>query len=131
MASACAARQKAKLKYNCKQVRLNWDGYLFLLPFALVFCLFTRAPVVTSLWYSFTYYNILEPATFIGFQNYINLFLNDEIFLIALKKMCIRDSCRAEWRWASVWMHGTSSIPKLLAYSSSSRSSVSVYRPRI
>ena len=85
MASSFAARQKSKLKYNCKQVRLNWDAYLFLLPFALVFCLFTLAPVVTSLWYSFTYYNILEPATFIGFQNYINLFLNDEIFLIALK----------------------------------------------
>ena len=85
MASSFAARQKSKLKCNCKQVRLNWDAYLFLLPFALVFCLFTLAPVVTSLWYSFTYYNILEPATFIGFQNYINLFLNDEIFLIALK----------------------------------------------
>ena len=47
-------------------MRLNWDAYLFLLPFALVFCLFTLAPVVTSLWYSFTYYNILEPATFIA-----------------------------------------------------------------
>ena len=34
MASSFAARQKSKLKYNCKQVRLNWDAYLFLLPFA-------------------------------------------------------------------------------------------------
>ena len=78
-------RQRSKLAYKCRQIRLNWDAYLFLLPFALVFCLFTLAPVVTSLWYSFTYYNILEPAKFIGFQNYINLFLNDEVFLIALK----------------------------------------------
>ena len=78
-------RQRSKLAYKCRQIRLNWDAYLFLLPFALVFCLFTLAPVVTSLWYSFTYYNILEPAEFIGFQNYINLFLNDEVFLVALK----------------------------------------------
>lgn len=97
MASSFAARQKSKLKYNCKQVRLNWDAYLFLLPFALVFCLFTLAPVVTSLWYSFTYYNILEPATFIGFQNYINLFLNDEIFLIALKNTFLIAAITGRW----------------------------------
>ena len=75
----------SKLSYNLKRIRLNWDAYLFLLPFALIFALFTLAPCVTSLWYSFTYFNVLEPAEFIGFDNYINLFLNDDIFLLALK----------------------------------------------
>lgn len=75
----------SKLSYNLKRARLNWDAYLFLAPFAIIFSLFTLAPCVTSLWYSFTYFNVLEPAEFTGFDNYINLFLNDDIFLLALK----------------------------------------------
>ncbi len=34
---------------------------------------------------SFTYYNILEPPKWIGWDNYANLFIKDEIFLIAVK----------------------------------------------
>lgn len=82
-------RQKEKIKYNCKKAVRNYDAYLFLLPFAVIFILFTLTPVVISVWYSFTYYNILESAQFIGFQNYINLFLNDEVFLTALKNTFI------------------------------------------
>lgn len=36
------------------------------------------------MFYSFTYYNVLQPPTFVGFQNYINLFVNDEIFIKAI-----------------------------------------------
>ena len=36
-------------------------------------------PIGTSIFYSFTYYNILEPARFVGMQNYINLVLQDEV----------------------------------------------------
>lgn len=59
--------------------------YLFLLPYALLFTLFYVAPVVISIFYSFTYYNILESPRFIGLQNYISLILEDDIFLIGLK----------------------------------------------
>lgn len=58
--------------------------YLFLLPFAAVFLTFVVAPVAVSIYYSFTYYNVFEPARFIGFQNYINLILGDDIFLKAV-----------------------------------------------
>lgn len=76
---------KAKISMIIKQIRRNYDAYLFLAPFGIIFILFTLMPVVISIYYSFTYYNILEPAQFIGFQNYINLFVNDDVFLIALK----------------------------------------------
>lgn len=76
---------KHKARYGLKRVRKNWDAYLFLAPFALIFFLFTLAPAVTALYYSFTYYNVLEPAQFIGFKNYMNLFLNDDVFLLAFK----------------------------------------------
>jgi len=63
--------------------------YLFLLPFLLVFATFTLAPVAMSLALSFTYFNVLEPPRIIGFQNYLNLFLSDDIFLIALRNTLI------------------------------------------
>ena len=59
--------------------------YLFMLPFLIIFVLFYIAPVVISIFYSFTYYNVLETPKFIGLQNYINLFLADDVFLTAIK----------------------------------------------
>ena len=59
--------------------------YLFLAPYAILFTLFYVVPVITSLVLSFTYFNILEPPKFIGLQNYINLLLADDVFLIAVK----------------------------------------------
>ncbi len=64
-------------------------SYLFLLPFASIFLLFTVAPVIISMLYSFTYNNLLEPAKFIGFANYIKLVTNDDVFIIALKNTLI------------------------------------------
>jgi multiple sugar transport system permease protein len=59
--------------------------YLFLAPYATVFLLFFVAPVVISVFYSFTYFNILESPRFIGLRNYINLLLADDVFLISMK----------------------------------------------
>jgi len=64
-------------------------SYLFLLPFASVFLLFTVAPVIISMFYSLTYNNLLEPARFIGFANYVKLVTNDDVFIIALKNTLI------------------------------------------
>ena len=70
------AVKKAKQRKMC---------YLFLAPYALVFIAFVVLPVITSICYSFTYYNILEPPRFIGLQNYISLILEDDIFLQGVK----------------------------------------------
>ena len=63
--------------------------YLFLAPYAVVFLLFFVAPLFISIFYSFTYFNILEPPKFLGLRNYINLLLADDVFLIALKNTFI------------------------------------------
>lgn len=68
-----------------KNVAKHKVSYLFLAPFGILFFLFTLLPVMISIFLSFTYYNILEPPTFIGWQNYINLFLSDDVFLKAIK----------------------------------------------
>lgn len=62
---------------------------LFFLPFFILFCLFVLAPVVQSIFYSFTNYDLLNRMDFVGFNNYKQLFLNDEIFLLALKNTMI------------------------------------------
>lgn len=59
--------------------------YLFMLPFTVLFIVFVVAPVVTAIYLSFTYYNMLEPPRWIGLSNYRLLFLEDDVFLIAIK----------------------------------------------
>ena len=64
-------------------------SYLFLLPFALLFTLFTVLPVVTSVFYSFTYNNIYEPLRFVGLDNYLRMFTSDAVFPIAVQNTLV------------------------------------------
>ena len=59
-------------------------GQILTLPFALGFALFTLVPMLMSLYYSFTDYNLLSKPTFIGLENYIRLFTKDGRFWKAL-----------------------------------------------
>ena len=38
-----------------------------------------------SIGLSFTYFNMVQPPKWVGWQNYLTLFLEDEVFLIAVK----------------------------------------------
>ncbi|MDE6909518.1 MAG: sugar ABC transporter permease [Lachnospiraceae bacterium] len=80
-----AAKQK-KLGY---QIKRNKASYLMMAPYFILFFLFTVLPVVISIGLSFTYFNMLEAPTFVGWKNYIKLFLEDDIFLISLKNTLI------------------------------------------
>lgn len=59
--------------------------YLMILPFGVLFITFTLLPVLIAIVLSFTSFNMAELPKFIGFDNYINLIVQDDIFLIALK----------------------------------------------
>ncbi|MBP3636712.1 MAG: sugar ABC transporter permease [Clostridia bacterium] len=72
-------------RYNMAKAKRMKVCYLFLAPYALLFITFFILPICTSIFYGFTYYNILEPARFVGLQNYINLILQDEVFLTSVK----------------------------------------------
>lgn len=65
------------------------EDYLFILPYTLIFFVFTVIPVVASLFLSFTYYNLLEPPRWIGLTNYFRLILDDDIFLITVKNTLV------------------------------------------
>jgi len=68
---------------------LNKHYYFLLAPYFLLFFTFTVIPVFMSLGISFTYFNLLEAPRFIGFSNYMKLFLDDEVFIIALRNTFI------------------------------------------
>lgn len=55
--------------------------YLYILPFGILFFTFTVLPVAISIILSFTNYNVFSMPDFIGFENYITLLFNDDIFL--------------------------------------------------
>ena len=74
------ALRKHNTKVAIKKAKQRKMCYLFLAPYAILFFTFTILPVITSIIYSFTYYNIFEPARFAGLQNYISLILEDDVF---------------------------------------------------
>lgn len=77
--------KKRNASISWKIAKKSKTYYFFLAPYASLFFLFYIVPVIASLFLSFTYYNVLESPDFIGIQNYINLILADDIFLIAVK----------------------------------------------
>ena len=59
------------------------------MPYMILFFLFTVLPVLMSVVLSFTYFNMMQFPTFVFMDNYIRLFMNDDIFLIALRNTLI------------------------------------------
>nr|WP_235599904.1 sugar ABC transporter permease [Alkalihalobacillus trypoxylicola] len=74
-----------KISLLIRDIKRNKISYLFLTPFAIIFFAFYLLPVLISMGLSFTYYNVLESPQFIGWQNYLNLFVSDDLFLQSLK----------------------------------------------
>ena len=77
--------RKHNMAVAWKKAKRSKMCYLFLAPYAILFGLFVILPVISSIFFSFTYYNILESPKFIGLSNYISLILEDDIFLIGFK----------------------------------------------
>ena len=76
---------RTKISESVKEARKNIDCYLYLLPLFFTFFLFTILPVLIAVFFSFTYFNLLETPIFTGWNNYLSLFLDDDVFLTALK----------------------------------------------
>jgi multiple sugar transport system permease protein len=55
----------------------------------IVFTVFTIIPIISSIVLSITDYNMLEPPKVVGLSNYLRLFLEDDVFVIALKNTII------------------------------------------
>lgn len=86
---AVARKDMTKAQWTWKEMKKNKVAYLMVAPFMILFFLFTVTPVVLSMLLSLTSFNLLEFPTFIFFDNYIRLFLDDDVFIIACKNTFI------------------------------------------
>lgn len=59
-------------------------GYLFAAPWIIGFFAFTLYPMLSSLYYSFTNYNLAQTPTWIGLTNYQIIFSSDKLIPIAV-----------------------------------------------
>ena len=64
-------------------------GYFMIIPFMVLFFIFTIIPVAASLLVGFTDYNMIEMPNWVGLDNYITLFLDDDLFITAVKNTLI------------------------------------------
>ncbi len=72
-----------------KRIRTSTEQALMLLPFMALFFLFIVIPVVLAMILSFTDFNLVQFPSFVGFENYVRMFLDDDVFLIALKNTLV------------------------------------------
>lgn len=66
-------------------MKQNLWGYLFIGPFIIGFLAFTVIPIVASLYFSFTSYNLFTAPEWIGLDNFKKMFTNDARYLHSLK----------------------------------------------
>lgn len=86
---AVARKDMTKAQWTWKEMKRNWIGYVMIAPFVLVFTLFTVVPVLLSIIFSFTDFNMLQTPNFLFLQNYTRLFLDDDIFITACQNTLV------------------------------------------
>lgn len=74
-------------------------GYYFILPYFIVFLIFSLYPMVYTFYVSFHKWDGLAPQKFVGFQNFIRL-VTDRIFYLSI------------WNTARIWI--CNFIPQML-----------------
>ena len=82
-------KEMTKAQWTWFLIRKNKMAYMMVAPFMILFFIFTIIPVVLSLLLSLTSFNMLEFPKFVFMDNYITLFLDDDLFMTALKNTLI------------------------------------------
>lgn len=84
-----AQGEPSKAQWTWREMKKNKVAYVMIAPFMLLFFVFTVFPVFLSIVLSFTDFNLLEFPHFLGLNNYIRLFLDDDIFILACQNTLI------------------------------------------
>jgi ABC-type sugar transport system permease subunit len=84
-AASASAPRRRRLGTNRRRAVTAW---LFLTPSLIILAAFTLYPMVQALWLSFTDYNLIRAAEFIGLANYVELF-QDGAFWNALNNTVV------------------------------------------
>ncbi len=76
-------KKTAVKKLGSKKKHQN-IGLLYIMPWIIGFLVFQFYPLLSSVYYSFTSYNILKEPQWVGLTNYINLFTADSNFIASV-----------------------------------------------
>lgn len=68
-----ASTREKRQRMPSLEKKENAAGYLFLLPWFVGIIVFTAGPVISSLYLSFTNYNLIGAPSWIGIQNYLDM----------------------------------------------------------
>lgn len=71
------------------RIKKGKQNYFLLAPYMLFFICFTILPVAVSIVLSLTNFNMFQIPKFVGLDNYVRMFLDDDVFLIAIKNTLI------------------------------------------
>ena len=63
-----------KFKNSLNTMKQNWELYVLLAPFLVLFFLLTVLPVLSSVVLSFFNFDMVSLPKFAGFENYIRMF---------------------------------------------------------
>lgn len=55
-------------------------AFVFISPWIIGFLVFTAGPMIASIYFSFTNYNVLQPPRWVGLDNYRQIFTSDDLF---------------------------------------------------
>ncbi len=78
--------KKQSLFARIKQYR---QCYYLIAPFYIIFAIFVIAPIAVAVFLSLTDFNMLQTPKFTGVENYLTLFFEDDVFLVALKNTLV------------------------------------------
>jgi multiple sugar transport system permease protein len=67
----------------------RFEGYLLISPWLIGLALFVIGPILVSLFMSFTNWDIVRPANYIGLDNYVRIFTEDRLFVQALSNTVV------------------------------------------
>ena len=84
-----ARKDMTKAQWTLKEMARNKTAYFMIAPFMILFLVFTVWPVGLSIILSFTEFNLLELPKPVFMDNYIRLFLDDDIFMTACQNTLV------------------------------------------
>ena len=84
-----ARKDMTRAQWTLKEMARNKTAYFMIAPFMILFLVFTVWPVGLSIILSFTEFNLLEMPKPVFMDNYIRLFLDDDIFMTACQNTLV------------------------------------------
>ncbi|SDX13885.1 carbohydrate ABC transporter permease [Paenibacillus sp. CF384] len=67
---------------TAKAIKNEFNAFVFISPFFIIFSLLVVVPVVSAIYLSFTDFNSIQTPKFIGLTNYVNLITQDNAFMM-------------------------------------------------